>query len=305
VAALCVVIGLAATGQAHAQLSASTGTVIEVLTGWNLLSFGGATEYLAPLPANLDAPLYTLQPDETTYRMTDIQHLTPGQAYWAHFSAHQELLEMPSAALTFTTALAAGQCATLGNPSTRGSARVVGADAVYVFSPALNSYIQESLVPIGRGAFVCNSSAAPEVVTIGDQGDVVAFATADLPNPTPYDGNGRAQIVLKNDTNYPIVGASRQIQADGTFVTRSNGFNFAGGIVRACDACSEYASGTHACSTGATFATILVDAGMHQFHVQVEGRNIPDFLGTVTLQPNLSYTLCIQVYADRPTGELP
>jgi hypothetical protein len=297
-------VSAATVGVRQARAQTPNDTIITALVGWNLMAFGGTTSYANAQPSALTSPLYTWQPGDTNYQTTDLQHLVAGQAYWLYFSSKYSFPVSNANSLYRAVTVAAGQCVMLGNPSAKAAARVAGADAVSVFSTYQNTYLQQTLVPIGRGAWACNRSAVPENVTISDQGDVVPFTSSALLPPSPYNGDGKAQLTISNDSPYPLVAANVRVGSDGNLVANDQ-FDLAAGAVPACTSCPEYTTGQHNCSPSAQSATVGANPGTQELHIIAEGRNVPDYLGTINLQPNMAYTICVWVAADRPQRNLP
>ena len=157
VAAVCG-LGLwqaAASGAPRAQAPANFAYMV-YLPGWNVVSFGDLTGLdSADLHAVIRGPLYTFQPGDDAFEARDLATLTPGEAYWVYFTQNAFIFLRQSAHDSVTTLVPAGRCALLGNPSTRGSARIAGAAHFYTFSTALNRYDDQALIGVGRGGWAC------------------------------------------------------------------------------------------------------------------------------------------------------
>jgi hypothetical protein len=127
--------------------------------------------------------------------------------------------------------------------------------------------------------------------------------SADFPaccSPQPYDGGGKALLVLQNDSPYPLLLAAAQVDAGGQFVP--GGASTERGV-GGCAACAEYAS--HDQCNGLVSVSQEVVAGRYLLHLQSEGRNVPDLQTGIELQPNMAYALCYWIAADRPQKALP
>jgi hypothetical protein len=294
-------LGWAALGAVQAQTLTVRFTAGVYPAGWNLVSFGGATSMTEPgIRAALVPPLYDFQPGDTTYTTTDLQHLTPGHAYWAYLS-HATPFFLGAGLSSARVSVPAGQCALVGNPSGRASAQVSGASRVLVYSALLQTYLSESLLGIGRGAWACNDAAQSTVISVANAGDVVG---ADWPSccaPTPYPGNGDALLVFKNDSPAPLLLAARQSDANGLVLSN-------GGLVAAslsgCGACPEYTDHT-SCSSEAVTQSLPVPPGSYGLHLQSDDHNVPDLLATIQVQANTTYVLCYYIDANRPQQALP
>jgi PKD repeat protein len=126
--------------------------------GWNLASGPAGTTF-----AQADGPLYTYQAGDTSYET--VANTTPaaaGHGYWAYFTAPTTMsLAGGSATLPMSITLPAGQYVMVGNPSTTQTVTVSGAEVVYTFNTASNSYSPASgtatLAP-GQGAWVYSSA---------------------------------------------------------------------------------------------------------------------------------------------------
>ncbi|MHB8574139.1 MAG: hypothetical protein ACYDCQ_02295 [Dehalococcoidia bacterium] len=298
VAALLWVSGWKA---AQAEAPAATFAYVVYPQGWNLIAPGGQTSMSNGfLDAASVGPLFTFQPGDSAYETAQLNRVKPGAGYWAYFSTITRIALDPSLRSSATVEVTGGTCVMVGNPSTNGSARIQGADRTYGFSAVTNSYIEERLIGIGRGAWACNDSHSG-TVTVTYAGDL---ATASWPNccsPQPISERGLSLLIFHNDSPSPIIVGLRQITESGDVLDPGEYFIH---VVPACSACPEYA--THsACGSAAVAYSIDVDPGLFTLHIQSDGVSVPDLQVSITVEGNMSYDLCYFVDANRPQKSLP
>jgi hypothetical protein len=128
-----VVIGGAAPG----AVTAPTGPSVTYQPGWNLV--GGPSGTAFP---QANSSLYTFQAGDTNYEtLPNTTGITGGRGYWAYFFAPTAVaLSGNGPTLPYTVTAPAGQYIMVGNPSPTQPVTVTGADVVYTFNPATNSY---------------------------------------------------------------------------------------------------------------------------------------------------------------------
>lgn len=308
-AALTVAIGLLAAGglwwgqgPAHAQAPAPQAQFAYVvyLPGWNLIAPGGQQDISTDsLTSVLSGSLYTVQAGDTQYEQTTLDQVVPGEGYWANFTDKTTIALDPSDIDSTTTNLPANSCVMVGNPSTKGSAKVTGADNVYEFSAAQNQYVATSLIGIGRGALACNGNHA-SVVSVAYEGDVITPDWPSCCDPTPSQQQGQALLVFENDSPAPITIGFRQMDQNGQLLDPSVRLY---GSIDACTTCPEYDPTAHAaqgCGAGAVTRSFPEAPGFWHLTIQSDDANVPDLVADVTITANTKYTLCYFVAANRP-----
>jgi hypothetical protein len=256
--------------------------------GWNIVAFGGSTNLDSPgLRSVIDAPLYTFQPGDSGFEETDLAHVAPGTAYWVHF-AQDSFFFLPRSTIdSYSVDVAAGSCVLVGNPSTSGSARVEGADRLYAFSPALNSYTGGSLIGVGRGAWACNG-AQGSTVTVRYQGDMDPLEWPACCGPAATGNSGRAHVIFKNDSSAPVLVGLAQM--DGSSEPMAGG-GVAGAHLGACRSCPAY-SAHDTCNPQAVSYSVDLEPGVYALHVQSHAPDVPDTISTITLSADTSYVFC-------------
>jgi hypothetical protein len=265
--------------------------------GWNLISSGNQTDIgVESLQVGFSPPLYTFQAGDAAYESTSLSSVKAGYGYWAYFSRTVRIALNLSSRDSYTVTVPAGQCVMVGNPSTKGSARVRGADRVFAFSALLNDYVPETLIGIGRGAWACNG-AAPSTVSVAFEGDVLSAAWPDCCAPTPSSQGGQGLLVFQNDSPAPIIVGLRQIDQNGELL--EGGVPLIG-AVEPCTTCPEYGSGQHtACNNAAVTRSFAVPPGLYTLHIQSEAPNMPDLVASITVDPDTRYALCYFIPANR------
>ncbi|MHB8573868.1 MAG: hypothetical protein ACYDCQ_00910 [Dehalococcoidia bacterium] len=296
---LAALFVLALTALLYGRARAQTGATFAyqpTQAGWNLISF------LPPSGVDLSGPIYTWRPGAHNYDTPTTQ--TVGAGYWAFYHGSGELYRLDIGdTSSVDVTIPGGQCAMVGNPSRKASARVIGSSRTYVFSTVLNTYIEENLIGIGRGAWACNDQSSPATVSIVDQGDVVTPTWPDCCDPKPMNNGGLARVTVENDSPYPLIASARQLDAaGGASALTSAENNLFSGTNLACGACPEYPNGAHGdCSPSATTQVYNVAPGVYTLHLQSEGPSVPDLQEPlILLDANTSYTACWFIEADRP-----
>jgi hypothetical protein len=261
---------------------------VVLLSGWNLISSGGDTAIDVPsLTSTIVGPLYTFQPNDRAYEVTDLAHVQVGFAYWANFSKTTTVAIDTSDQDSYHVTVPAGQCVMVGDPSTKGSARISGAERTYIFSAALNTYIESNLVGIGRGAWACNDTRS-SVVSVAFTGDELAINWPDCCAPVPSNSHGNGFLIILNDSPAPIILGLRQMDRNGDYL---DGGDFVRGDSAACSTCPEYS--THpACSSDAVTNSIEISPGDYTLHIQADAPNAPDLQASVTIKANTTYRIC-------------
>jgi hypothetical protein len=304
-----VAFGLLAVGgawsggavRAQSSLPPANFSYVSYLPGWNLISSAGDAAADAPtLVDAISGPLFTFQPDARGYATTDLGHLKPGQGYWANFTKKAAIAYGVSDLDSTTLVIPAGQCAMVGNPSTKGSARVTGAERVYSFSAALNQYVDGSLIGLGRGAWACNDTRT-STVSVAFAGDVTQASWPDCCNPRPFPNRGMGHVIFANDSPSPFIVGLRQMQANGDYL---DGGDAVRGEIDACPSCTEV-SGAHQCSAGAIVLSFDMAPGSYSLHIQSEARNVADLQISISIDPDTQYSLCYFIGANRPEKNLP
>jgi hypothetical protein len=283
-------------GTAGAQSQApSRIAYIVYLPGWNMISFGDLTSLDSPgLRSVIRGPLYTLQPGDATFTEEDLSKLVPGQSYWAYFTQDSFAFLRQSTKQSYTVDVPANTCVMVGNPSTQGSARVTGADHVYVYSNTLNNYVEEILIGVARGGWAC-MGAQGGLVTVAYIGDVQTEAWPQCCNPQPVSNGGQARLILKNDSPTPLTIGMAQLDAGGDIKA---GGSVAGAHMTGCPNCARFAQPGQ-CSGGAVTYTTDLAPGVYTLRLQSDAANVPDVVSDITLSPDTSYTVCFELPAGR------
>jgi len=264
-----------------------------ISAGWNLISTAGAATLRLP---SAFGPLYTLQAGDKEYEALGLDQLQRGAGYWAFFRDNTAVRLPPSADESYSVDVPAGQWIMVGNPSTAASARIAGADTAFVYSP-LSGYRQDTLVPVGYGAFVYSASGGTITVEVRDTDrSAVDFQGCCTVGTGNY--GGKAHIEIYDDSPYSLFYGVRSVLLDGSFPAPASG-NYAYGALSACDACPEYAEPPTACGAAATARTVTVDPGEYLIRLTSDGARVADIILTTTLDPNTRYYLCRWVAANR------
>ncbi len=151
VVAVAVVATLivALAGRTRAQ----TAGVVSYPAGWNLVAGPEGTVFSGAV-----GPLYTLQAGDTRYRAnaaTDAVHA--GYGYWAYFPQTTFIRLAGTARLPQSLQLPAGQYVLIGNPANEPVSVSPGADLLFTFNPAGNSYVSTTVLLPGQGAWAFSS----------------------------------------------------------------------------------------------------------------------------------------------------
>jgi hypothetical protein len=299
----CLAVFARDTARAQAPLPPANFAYTVYLPGWNLISPGGQDAIdVGSLTAVLSGSLFTFQPNDASYETTNLGNVKPGFGYWANFTKTTAVALDKSSRDSYTVTVPAGQCVLVGNPSTKGSARITGAERSYVFSTAANTYVAGSLVGIGRGAWACNDTRT-SVVSVAFTVDVNGANWPDCCGPTPSDNRGQSFLVFKNDSPYPLIVGMRQMDQNGEYLDDGDLIR---GKLDGCVTCPEYDPSRHtSCSGDAVTQSIDLTPGDYTLHLQADGPNVPDLQASVSVAPNTTYTLCYFVDATRPQKSLP
>jgi hypothetical protein len=148
------------TAAATSTAPVTAGPTVTYQPGWNLV--GGPT---GTVFSQADGPLYTMTAGGTTYTtLPNTSGVTGGDGYWAYFaSATTVELSGTGTAMPNTVRLPAGQFVMIGNPSATQTVTVTGADVIYTFNSASNSYTSAgttaTLSP-GQAAWVYSAEGA-------------------------------------------------------------------------------------------------------------------------------------------------
>ncbi|HZU77902.1 MAG TPA: hypothetical protein VFA70_14140 [Dehalococcoidia bacterium] len=281
-----------APGRARAQSAPPPGYTV-MPAGWNLISTATATALNLPSAA---PTLYTLQPGDTAYQSVHWNALHTGFGYWALFTENTAVRLPPSNVDSYAVDVPAGSWVMVGNPSTSASARISGADAAFVYSP-LSGYRDDTLVPVGYGAFVYSASGGRVTVAVQDADRTQAdFASCCTIGPGQY--GGMAHIDILDDSPYALFFGVRALDAAGNFLPPVAG-DYAYGVVQACAVCTEYAAPPPSCRSLATTRTVDVRPGTYLIRLTTDGPLVPDIILTVPLAADTHYYLCRWVAAGR------
>jgi hypothetical protein len=267
----------AVRAQAPAQFA-----YVNFVPGWNLVSFGDGGDYSGTvIQQSTDNVLYAFRPGDSNYESFSPSDTRTGYGYWMHVTKKFNVLVDLSDTDSTRVDVSAGQCVLVGNPSTRGSARVRGADRSYEFSATNNQYIPTTLIGVGRGAWVCNDTHSGPV-SVGYEGD--QFGGVSWPGccdqgPTPNQGQGL--VVFQNASSAPLIVGLRQTDANGDALTNGDGVS---GAV----APSGVAAG---CSGAASFPFSMAP-GTYTLHIQFEQPDTPDILLDINIEPDHKYLFC-------------
>ena len=276
--------------------------------GWNLVSFADLTSLQVVgggSQSPVAGPLYTFQPNDRNYESTDLGHVTPGEGYWVDVTQTFSVVLDTSTLTSTHVAVPAGQCVMVGNPSTLGTARVTGADAVFSFSAVANQYVQGTWLGVGRGAWACNYSNATETVTTAYDNSIT---TTDIGwpgccDPQPVNNGGQAVVVFHNDTPSPLIAGMRQLDATGNAapLTLNNFFRSA---LSGCSSCPEYTQHP-SCNAAAPTDSASLAPGTYTLHLESDEHNVGDIQVTITLAPDTQYSVCFFLFADRAGNSQP
>ncbi len=275
--ALVGIMGKAARAQAPAQFS-----YVTFVPGWNLVSFGSGGDYSGDvIAANSDNVLYAFRPGDSRYEVTDPSDTRPGFGYWLHVNKQFQVILDLSDQDSTQLDVSAGECVLVGNPSTRGSARVRGADRSYEFSVTLNQYVPTTLIGVGRAAWVCNDTHSGRV-SVGYEGDQFGGVVwPDCCDDGPVSNQGQGLVVFQNASDAPLIVALRQTDANGDALTNGDGVR---GVVRP--------SGLGSGCEGSAASTFSMAPGSYTLHIQFDQPDTPDIQLDINIQPDHKYLFC-------------
>jgi hypothetical protein len=298
--AIAASVGLWRGHVTRAQTPAANFAYVTYLPGWNLISFAEGGDYSGDVfQTHTGNTLYTFRPSDTNYEVTTPAKTEAGFGYWVNVSERFNIVLDISARDSTTVNVSAGQCVIVGNPSTSGSARIKGADRSYVWSAARNQYVAETLVGVGRAAWVCEDSRAG-TVSVAYEGDVLkadwpACCQIGATGGTPNRGQGL--LVFHNDSPQPTIEGLRQIDVQGEPVTNGDVIS---GALGACASCPAYAPGTHGpCADAAPTVSASMQPGYYTLHIQSESENQADMIFELQVTPDTKYDLCYFITAGR------
>lgn len=283
---LALIFAMAALGGVMAQHSARAQSpaqfaYVTFLPGWNLVSFADTDPSTANLfLQSIDSPLYAFRPGDTNYEVANPNDVKFGYGYWVHmtkrFSLAYDLSDNDSTRVDIT----AGTCVLVGNPSTRGSARVRGADRSYEFSTTLNQYVATSLIGIGRAAWICNDTYSGSV-SVGYEGDHIDVTWPDCCDRGPTQNQGQGLVVFQNASDAPLILGLRQTDASGGLLSGGDGVSGAvqpSGTSGGCDAAPSF--------------PFSMAPGTYTLHMTIEGTDVPDIVLDIDIQPGRKYQFC-------------
>ncbi len=268
----------AARAQSPAQFS-----YVTFIPGWNLISFASGGDYSGNVIKQDSAnTLFTFRPGDNNYETSDPSQARAGFGYWlfvtTKFNVLLDLSDQDSTQLD----VAAGECVMVGNPSTRGSARVRGADRSYEFSVSLNQYVDTDLIGIGRAAWVCNDNHSGRVSVGYEGGTGVSWPDCCIQGNvggTPNQGQGL--VVFQNASAAPMIVGLRQTDANGGPLMGGDGVS---GTVAP-------SGGAGGCDAAAA-ATFPMAPGTYTLHMQFEQTSTADIQLDIDIQPNTKYLFC-------------
>ena len=281
VVAMVALVGImgrhAARAQAPAQFS-----YVTFVPGWNLVSFGDGGDFSGNvIQMNSDNVLYAFRPGDSNYEVTDPSDTRSGYGYWLHVTRLFNVILDPSENDSTQVDVSAGQCVLVGNPSTRGSARVRGADRSYEFSVALNQYVPTTLIGVGRAAWVCNDTHSGRV-SVGYEGDQFPGVTwPDCCDAGPVSNQGQGLVVFQDASDAPLIVGMRQTDANGDPLTN-------GDVVRG--VVSPSGSGGGCAGTAAS--TFSMAPGTYTLHIQFDQTDTTDIQLDINIQPDHKYLFC-------------
>lgn len=136
--------------------------LVDLPTGWNLVSAGVAAGVLGPppqpgAPAPQDIRAYTLQAGDSAYETaSNAMGTAPlsqrAAGFWVYLAAQAQTSVSNTEPSVPEVALPPSQWILIGNPSSF-PATVTGADAVYSYDPVGGGYERTSSLGVGQGAF--------------------------------------------------------------------------------------------------------------------------------------------------------
>lgn len=298
---------ICALGVAHHAVARDAGpgarfAYVTFNAGWNIVSFARGGDYSGEvIRQHSDNVLYTLRPNVAAYAVAGPATTLPGYGYWLHVSTKFQVLLDVSDIESTTLNVPAGQCALVGNPSTKGSAHVRGADRVYEFSPITNAYIATSLIGVGRGALVCNDTGGG-VVSVSYEGDAPNVPWPDCCQDAETGAspnNGEGFITFQNNLNAPLIVSARQLDAAGGALNRGDVIS---GFLAGCAGCNAGNTPRSGCSNIGVTVSFSLAPGAYALHLQPEQPDEKDIQFTIEIAADTRYTLCVGASAPRAAG---
>lgn len=273
-------LGLIGNRHSDAQ-SQATFTYVVYPAGLNLISSAGDTAMTnLSESGTISGPLSSLRPDGTQ-ELTDPAHMKPGYGYWANFTK-ETTVTYHNSEDSITLTIPAGQCAQIGNPSTKGSARVRGAERVFQFSAVSNRYIPTTLIGVGKGALACNDSRT-SAVSVTYEGDTFAGVTwPDCCATGQVSNRGQALIRVQNASSAPMTVAIHQMDSSGSYLTGGVSVDT---VANGCSSCQV------SCDSVAAQSFSLAP-GYYTLHVQFDGSETPDIQLDAQFSADQQYLLC-------------
>jgi len=300
--ALTCAFGVGRQGAARADGPGARFAYVTFNAGWNIVSFGRGGDYSGEVIKRYsDNVLYTLRPNTAAYAAATPASALPGYGYWLHVTTKFQVRLEVSDVESTTLAVPAHQCALMGNPSTKGSAHVRGADRVYEFSAITNSYIATNLIGVGRGALVCNDASGGEV-SISYEGDAPNVPWPDccqVVDTGAAPNNGQGFIKFQNNLNAPLIISARQLDAAGNALNPGDAIS---GFLAGCAGCNPANTPRTGCSAVGVTVTFTLAPGVYAMHLQPEQPEEKDTQFLVQIAPDTNYSLCVGASAPRADG---
>ena len=288
------VLGAWSHGAARALGPSANFAYVTFNPGWNIVSFAGGGDYSGDaFKQYTDNALYSLRPNATSYETDNPSDTRAGYGYWLRVNRRFQVVLDLSDRDSATLNVPAGQCAMMGNPSTKGSAHVHGAERVFEFSPITNSYIPTSLIGVGRGALVCNDTRGG-TVSIAYEADApqVNWPTCcqrGAEGSTPNGGQGFLRF--ENNLNAPLIVSLRQLDPAGEPLSSGDVLS---GYVAACDACTAENTQRAGCTDIGVSLTESMTPGSYTLHLQPEQPDEPDYQLNIDIAADTKYELCLK-----------
>jgi hypothetical protein len=281
VVAAVALVGIMGRHAARAQAPAQF-AYVTFIPGWNLVSFGSGGDYSGNvIQANSDNALFAFRPGDSSYETFTPADTRAGYGYWLHVTKRFNVLLDLSDEDSTQVDVSAGQCVLVGNPSTRGSARVRGADRSYEFSVTLNQYVPTTLIGVGRAAWVCNDTHSGRV-SVGYEGDQFGGVIwPDCCDAGPVSNQGQGLVVFQNASDAPLIVGLRQTDANGA--PQMNGDGVSGAVTP---------SGGGGGCDGAVSFPFSMAPGTYTLHIQFEQPDTPDIQLDINIQPDHKYLFC-------------
>lgn len=151
------------SGYSNQTCVSVAGVEITFMQGWNMV--GGIGGGVGTPLQGVDGPLYTFDPEQSTYVAVDpASPLRADTGYWAYFDAPTTDVASASMPLPVTVQAPAGKWIMIGNPSAVASAEVSGADAVLIYDAAAGYQPSFTLAP-GQGAWAYSAVGSEITIT--------------------------------------------------------------------------------------------------------------------------------------------